>query len=155
MNTSRSRDRRKERLVEKLGHTPEDADAIMRLRTPSNGKPKRLPGVYTGLSWSHLKPGKPGIKPDPNRDKSEVVVTARLKKREWCELEKHRRLNGKNLTESIFLRFVICQFLEQHRRKDCPTMSFNFDLEKVDWRSKKKAGTQSAKAANHATGETK
>jgi len=77
---------------------------------------------------------KRGPKPDPTRDKCEHGVHTQLTRRELSMFEQLRRQFGAQLTRSSFLRFVVCEFLETHRRKDCPTTPFTVDLRSVDYR---------------------
>ena len=66
----------------------------------------------------------PGPLANPDLDRSLYRISTVVTEREEKEFLK---LKPKAMTNSLFLRTVLCQFLEQHRRKDLPTMSF------VDW----------------------
>lgn len=80
---------------------------------------------------------KRGPKPDLFRDKCENGLHTQLTKREFQQFEQLRKQVGRQFTRSIFLRYVICEFLETHRRKDCPTMPFTLDLAAVDHRCRR------------------
>ena len=94
---------------------------------------------------------KRGPKPDPFRSKCEHGLHAQLTKREFEQFEQLRKQFAPHLTRSIFLRYVLCEFLEKHRRKDCPIAPFSIDLERVDYRCKRgKAAVCAAPAAHMA-----
>ena len=51
-----------------------------------------------------------------------------LTRREYRGFKKHLCSLEPRPTRSTFLRFIICEFLEARRRKDCPTRSFRLNL---------------------------
>lgn len=84
---------------------------------------KELPAPPEGL--------KRGPKPNPFLDKCEHGLHTSLTKREKQAFEALRKAKAPHVTPSTFLRFVICEALEKHRRKDLPTSPFTVDLDAV------------------------
>jgi len=84
---------------------------------------------------------KRGPKPNPFRDKCEHGLHTQLTKRERQSFEGLRKLLAPHATPSTFLRWLICEQLESHRRKDCPTMPFTVDLSNLDERQTRTDGS--------------
>lgn len=75
---------------------------------------------------------KRGPKPNPFLEKSEHGLNAKLTKREKDGFEALRKRLAPHATPSVFLRWMVCQILESHRRKDCPTVPFAVDLDALE-----------------------
>ena len=84
---------------------------------------------------------KRGPKPNPDLEKSDHGLNAKLTKREKDAFQALRRRLAPHATPSVFLRWMICETLEMHRRKDCPTTPFGVDLFALDHRQKRSAGS--------------
>jgi len=82
------------------------------------------------------KPGPEGLKrgPKPNLflEKCEHGLHTSLTKRERKAFQSLREAQAPHVTDSTFLRALICEALEKHRRKDLPTLPFIVDLEAVN-----------------------
>jgi len=66
----------------------------------------------------------PGPLPNPDLERCLRPVSSVLTEREFKAFLRHK---PHGWTNSKFMRAVLCQFLESHRRKDMPTQSF------VEW----------------------
>jgi len=83
---------------------------------------------------------KRGPKPNPFLEKSEHGLHTQLTKREKTGFEALRKRLAPHASPSVFLRWLICEELEKHRRKDCPTSPFRVDLFDLDHRQKRSVG---------------
>ena len=93
--------------------------------------------VAVPLGYRPMSPGlKRGPKPDPDRERTNQVLTCRVTDREAKELRRHHRLLCKGVSPSTFLRYVLCLWLEAHRDKHKDSQQFGFDPNSLDWRSK-------------------
>jgi len=63
----------------------------------------------------------PGKLPDPDLDRSLNNVSTLLTDREFTAFMKSK---PKNVTKSLWLRGMVCEFLERRRVKTAPTMPF-------------------------------
>lgn len=112
--------------------------AARRLRRAQERHARKLVSLPAGEFLASPEGGlKRGPKPDLDRDKCEHGWHTQLTRRESLQLEQMRRRLAPKLTRSVFVRWIVCEFLEKTRRKDCPTASFSIDLDCVDYRCKR------------------
>jgi len=91
---------------------------------------------------------KRGPKPNPFLVKCEHGLHTQLTEREITAFHALRKTQAPNVTGSTFLRFLICEALEKHRRKDLPTSPFTVDLQAAqDHRRTRTARAREARRA--------
>lgn len=127
--------------------TPEEIATWDRVRaaTAELRRQRREAGLRESYSFRPLPYGphyglKRGPKPDPSRECTDAVLTARVTKREAAELKRHHRKLCKEASPSTFFRFVLCQWLEAHRDKTNGSEPFSFDPAALDWRTRTRDG---------------
>ncbi|MEI9893189.1 MAG: hypothetical protein WDN28_04580 [Chthoniobacter sp.] len=84
------------------------------LRREESQRRRKIMGAY----GEQLVPGK---LPDPHLDRSLHNCTTLLTEREFKAFMK---LKPKHVTKSLWLRGMVCEFLERRRCKTAPTMPF-------------------------------
>lgn len=90
---------------------------------------------------------KRGPKPNPFLEKSEHGLHTQLTKREKEGFNALRKRLAPHASPSVFLRWMVCEQLEKHRRRDCPTTPFIVDLSSLDHRQLVSGGPRVARAA--------
>jgi hypothetical protein len=79
---------------------------------------------------------KPGPRPDPNRENLVESLTFRATKREARELARHHARMCSDASQSTFLRFVVCQWLEAQRDPRKVPVRFDINPAALDYRTK-------------------
>jgi hypothetical protein len=79
---------------------------------------------------------KPGPRPDPSRQNLVESLTFRSTKREARELARLHAKMCSDASQSTFLRFVVCQWLEAQRDPQRVPLRFDIDPAALDYRTK-------------------